>query len=34
MGVLTESKFWIGVGATVIALIIFTKFVSPKMGNS
>jgi hypothetical protein len=34
MGVITEGKFWVGVGAAVLALIIFTKFVAPRLGGS
>lgn len=34
MSVLGKKETWIGVGLTVIALIIFTKFVAPRLGGS
>ena len=33
MSVLTDGKFWTGVAGAVIALIIWQRFLQPKIGG-
>jgi hypothetical protein len=34
VSVLGKKETWIGVALTIVALVVFTKFVQPRMGGS